>query len=393
MSDVYIASGSRTPIGKFLGVLSDLSAVNLGVVTVKETLKRAAVAPDSVDELIFGCVLPAGLGQNPARQVGIHSGIPPRVPAVTINKVCGSGMKAICFAAQTIRLGDADVVVAGGMESMSNAPFMLKNARKGVRLGNTELIDHMVYDGLWDVYGNFHMGETCELVADKYGITREEMDNFALTSHQRAVAAQRNGDFNDEIVPIQIKDKKGNIQTITKDEGPRESTSSNELAKLRPAFRKDGRVTPGNASTINDGAASLCLVSKTFADKKGVKPLARILGYASAGVEPKWVMMAPVEAAKKMKEKHAIDIREFDLIEINEAFAGSTVALIRELKLDHNKVNVNGGAVALGHPIGCSGARIVVTLMYALKKRGLKTGYATLCLGGGNAVALAIELC
>lgn len=386
MSLPYIISAVRTPQGKFLGSLSGLKATELGTIVVKEAVKRAAIDASSVQEVFMGCVLQAGLGQNPARQAAIFAGIPPHVPAVTVNKVCGSGLRSVIFAAQAIRCGDIDVAVAGGMESMSNAPYLLPEARRGTKLGNAKLIDHMVQDGLWDVYNNFHMGETCELAGEKYAVSREDMDKFALESHRRAINATKEGLFRDEIVTVQVKD-----QMIDKDEQPREDTSVEALGVLKPSFRPDGRVTAGNASGINDGASALVLASEAEVKRKGLKPLAKITGYATGGTEPKWVMMAPIDALNNLKKKWSIDVREQDLVEINEAFAGSTVALMRELKLDHAKVNVNGGAVALGHPIGASGARILTTLVWALKHRGLKLGVATLCLGGGNAVAVAIE--
>jgi acetyl-CoA C-acetyltransferase len=340
-----------------------------------------------VQEVIMGCVLQAGLGQNPARQTAIHAGVPSRVPALTVNKVCGSGLKAVILAAQAIRCSDVDVAVAGGMESMSNAPYLLPDARRGTRLGNTKLIDHMIQDGLWDVFNNFHMGESCELACEKYGVSREDMDRFALESHGRAVRATKEGLFREEIVPVQIGGK-----TVDKDEQPREDTSFDALKGLKSSFRPTGLVSAGNSSGINDGASALVLASEDKVRKGGLKPMARIVGYASGGMEPKWVMMAPIDALSNLEKKWGIKIEDQDLVEINEAFAGSTVALIRELKLDPAKVNVNGGAVALGHPIGCSGARILTTLLWALRHRGLKRGVATLCLGGGNAVALAVEL-
>lgn len=393
MQDVFIVGAVRTPIGKFMGGLSDLTAPQLGAAAIREAVKRASVAPDQVEEVLMGNVLQAGVGQAPARQAALYAGLPPQVPAVTINKVCGSGLKAAMFGATSIRVGDADIVVAGGMESMSNAPYMIPAARRGVRLGHGELVDHLVADGLWDVYGNFHMGETAELVSEKYSVNRKEMDEFSVRSHQKAVAAMKSGAFNDELVPVEIKGRKGEVTLVDKDEGPREDSSVESLSRLKPAFRKDGGlVTAGNSSTINDGAAAVVLMSARKAKDTGARPLARILGYASGGLEPKWVMMAPMEAVKNLSARTGLKIQDMDLVEINEAFAVQTCALIKELKLDPAKVNVNGGAVALGHPIGCSGARVLVTLIHALRNRKLRRGVATLCLGGGNAVALAVEV-
>lgn len=391
MPEAVIVSACRTPIGKFMGALADFTAPQLGALVIREAVRRAGIVPDQVEEVIMGCVLQAGVGQAPARQASLGAGIPPACPALTINKVCGSGLKAAMIAATQIRAGDSRILVAGGMESMTNAPYLLPAARRGVRLGHAQLIDSMIHDGLWDPYNNFHMGETAELVAQKYGITRQQMDEWALRSHQRALAAARNGKFRDELLPVEIKTKK-ETTLLDRDEGPREDTSLEALAKLKPAFRPDGVVTPGNSSTINDGAAALVLMSDVRAKELGLRPLARVLGYATGGLEPKWVMMAPVEAVRNLRTRCGIDARQMDLVEINEAFAVQTVALIKELELDPERVNVNGGAVALGHPIGASGARILTTLIYALRDRGLRRGLATLCLGGGNAVAMAIEV-
>jgi len=337
-------------------------------------------------------VIQAGLGQNPARQAALKGGCDPRVAALTINKVCGSGLKAVALAAQAVQLGESEVVVAGGMESMTNAPYLLPQARGGYRLGDGKLIDSMIHDGLWDSYENFHMGMTGELVAEKYGITREEQDRFAVESHQKAVRARKSCYFEAQILPVEIPQKKGDLVAIKYDESPREDTSMEALAKLRPAFKKDGSVTAGNAPGTNDGAAALIVTSERNAQRLGKQPMARIVAQAVSGVEPKWVMMAPVEAVEKLLAKTGWDRdKDVDLVELNEAFAVAAIAVTRQLKLNPEKVNVNGGAVAIGHPIGASGARILVTLLYELHRRNLKRGIAALCLGGGNAVALAVE--
>ncbi len=393
MPEAWILSAVRTPIGKFLGGLSPLAAPKLGALVVAESLRRAGIDPAAVDEVILGSVLQAGLGQNPARQAALGGGLPPAVPALTINKVCGSGLKAVALAAQAIRAGDAHLIVAGGMESMSNAPYLLPNARAGAGLGDMKLVDALVHDGLWDAFENFHMGKTAELVAAKFGIGRDRQDAFAVESHRRAVAAAKEGRFRDEILPVEVPAKKGPPARVEADEGPRPDSSPEGLAKLKPAFQADGTVTAGNASQISDGAAAVVVASDEFVKKLKVPPLAKITAYATGGVEPKWVMMAPVEAVKKLESRGGPDRRTMDLIEINEAFSAAACALLGELKLDPAKVNVNGGAVALGHPIGCTGARILTTLLYALKQRKLKRGLATLCLGGGNAVAMTVEMC
>ena len=340
----------------------------------------------------MGNVVGAGIGQNPARQAALAAGIPDSVGATTINKVCGSGLKAAVFAAQAIKAGDYGCIVAGGMESMSQAPYMLFKARTGYRLGNGVLVDAMVHDGLWDVYNDFHMGNTGELVAEKYKISREEQDEYAYNSHRKAVAAIKGGKFKDEIVPVEVPQRKGDPVKFEVDECPREDTTVEKLAKLRPAFRKDGTVTAGNAPGVNDGASAVVVTSRERAGKLGAKPIARITAYATGGMEPKWVMMAPVEAVKNLLKVSEYKMEDFELIELNEAFSVQAMAVIRELKLNAEIVNVNGGAVALGHAIGSSGSRILVSLIYALKDRGLKTGLATLCLGGGNAVALVVEM-
>ena len=390
--DVVILSGVRTPIGKFQGSLSELTAPKLGAIVVKEAVRRAGIDPGSVDECIMGNVVSAGLGQNAARQAALGAGLPSSVGAMTINKVCGSGLKSVGLAAQAIMTNNSNIVVAGGMESMTNAPYLLPNARKGYRLGNGTLIDSMVHDGLWDVYNDYHMGNTGENVAEKYKITREEQDEYSVNSHRRAVSAIRECRFKDQIVPVDVPGKKkGEVIRFEKDEGPREDTDIESLRKLKPAFKKDGTVTAGNAPSVNDGAAALVVTSTGTAEKLGKKPLARIVAQATSGVDPAWVMMAPVDAVRLLWKKTGWTKDDVDLYEINEAFAVAAIAVTRELGLDLNKVNVNGGAVALGHPIGASGARILVTLLYEMMRRDVKRGIAALCLGGGNAVGLAIE--
>jgi acetyl-CoA C-acetyltransferase len=387
-----ILSAARTPIGKFLGGLASLSAPDLGAKVVAEVVRRAGIDPEQIDETIMGNVVQAGLGQNPARQAALRGGLNPRVAAMTINKVCGSGLKAVGLAAQGVLLGDSEIVVAGGMESMSNCPYLLKGARSGYRLGNQEALDAMIVDGLWDVYGNYHMGQTAELVAEKYSISREEQDQFAVESHRKAVRAIKSCFFADQIVPVEIPQKKGEAVVVKTDESPRQDTSLDALAKLRPAFKKDGTVTAGNAPGTNDGAAAVVVTTERTAARLGKQPMARIVAQATSGVEPQWVMMAPVEAVEKLLQKAGWDRdKDVDLYELNEAFSVAAIAVTRELKLNPEKVNVNGGAVALGHPIGASGARVLVTLLYELQRRNLKRGIAALCLGGGNAVGLAVE--
>jgi acetyl-CoA C-acetyltransferase len=392
METPVILSAVRTPIGKFMGGLSPLSAPELGAKVVAESVRRAGIEPAQVDEAILGNVVQAGLGQNPARQAALRGGLDSRVAAMTINKVCGSGLKAVALAAQAVSLGDSTIVVAGGMESMSNCPYLLKGARTGYRIGNQQLLDSMIVDGLWDVYEDFHMGMTGELVAEKYKISRQEQDQFALASHQKAVRAIKSCFVSSQIVPVEIPSKKGEPVVIKTDESPREDSTLEALAKLRPAFKKDGTVTAGNAPGTNDGAAAVVVTTETTAERLGKTPLARIVAQAVSGVDPKWVMMAPVDAVEMLLKKTGWDRdKDVDLYELNEAFSVAAIAVIRELKLDPEKVNVNGGAVALGHPIGASGARVLVTLLYELQRRNLKRGIAALCLGGGNAVALAIE--
>jgi acetyl-CoA C-acetyltransferase len=387
-----ILSAVRTPIGKFMGGLSPLSATELGAKVIAEAVHRAGIDPSLVDEAIMGNVVQAGLGQNPARQAALRGGLDSRVAAMTINKVCGSGLKAVALAAQAVQLGESEIVAAGGMESMSNCPYLLKGARSGYRLGNQEIIDSMINDGLWDVYENYHMGVTGELVAEKYGISRQEQDQFALESHQKAIRAIKSCFFSAQIVPVEIPQKKGDPIVIKTDESPREDTSLEALAKLKPAFKKDGTVTAGNAPGTNDGAAALIITGEKNAARLGRQPMARIVAQAVSGVEPKWVMMAPVDAVEKLLKKTGWDRdKDVDLYELNEAFAVAAIAVTRVLKLNPEKVNVNGGAVALGHPIGASGARVLVTLLFEMQRRNLKRGIAALCLGGGNAVALAIE--
>jgi acetyl-CoA C-acetyltransferase len=392
METPVILSAVRTPVGRFQGGLTSFSAPELGAKVVAEAARRAGLDPKQVDEAILGNVIQAGLGQNPARQAALKGGCDPRVAALTINKVCGSGLKAVALAAQAVQLGESEIVVAGGMESMTNAPYLLPQARGGYRLGDGKLIDSMIHDGLWDSYEDFHMGMTGELVAEKYGIGREEQDRFAVESHQKAIRARKSCFFEAQILPIEVPQKKGDPIVIRYDESPREDTSMEALAKLKPAFKKDGTVTAGNAPGTNDGAAALIVTSERNAQRLGKQPLARIVAQAVSGVEPKWVMMAPVEAVEKLLAKTGWDRdKDVDLVELNEAFAVAAIAVTRQLRLNPEKVNVNGGAVAIGHPIGASGARILVTLLYELQRRNLKRGIAALCLGGGNAVAVAVE--
>jgi len=391
--DVVIISGCRTPVGKFQGSLSDLSAPQLGAIVVREAVKRANIEPSQVDECIMGNVISAGLGQNPARQAAILGGLPPEVGAMTINKVCGSGLKAVALAAQAVQTGNSSIIVAGGMESMTNAPYLLPQARKGYRLGNATIVDSMVNDGLWDIYNDYHMGITGENVAEKYGVTREEQDEFAVNSHQKAISAIKECRFKSQIVPVEIPAKKKGAAPVIfdKDESPREDTTIEVLRSLKPAFKKDGTVTAGNAPGVNDGAAAVVVTSATRAKELSAKPMVRIVAQATSGIDPKWVMMAPVSAVKKIWEKTGWKKDEVDLYELNEAFSVQALGVIRELGLDINRVNVNGGAVAIGHPIGASGARVLVTLIYEMIRCDVKRGIAALCLGGGNAVAMAVE--
>ncbi len=391
MKEVYILSAVRTAIGNFLGSLSTIPAPKLGAIVIKEALKRAGVKPEEVDEVIMGQVVQAGVGQAPARQAMIYAGLPENVNAFTVNKVCGSGLKSVMIGATAIKASEADVIVAGGMENMSLCPYALFKARTGYRLFNGELVDLMVHDGLWDPYKNFHMGMTGELIAEKYNVSREDMDKFALESNNRALAAIKNGWFKDEIVPVEIPQRKGDPIIFDTDEGPKQ-TSLEKLAKLPPVFKKDGKVTAGNASKISDGASAVVIASKEKVEAAGLKPIAKIIAYTSAHVAPEWVMEAPIPCVKKLLDMTGFTIDDMDLIEHNEAFAAASVAVMRGLNIPHEKFNVNGGAVALGHPIGASGARVLTTLIYALKNRGLKRGLCTLCLGGGGAVAMIVEL-
>jgi len=393
LEDVVIISGVRTPVGKFQGSLSDFSATQLGAMVVREAVKRANLDPKQVNECIMGNVVAAGLGQNPARQAALFGGLPPEVGAMTINKVCGSGLKAVALAAQAIQTGNSEIVVAGGMESMTNAPYLLPQARKGYRLGNAQIIDSMVHDGLWDVYNDYHMGNTGENVAEKYHVTREEQDEYALNSHRKAVAAIRECRFKSQILPLEIPAKKKGAPPVIfdKDESPREDTTIEALRALKPAFKKDGTVTAGNAPGVNDGAAAVVVTSARRAKEFGAKAMVRIVAQTTSGVDPKWVMMAPVDAIRQIWEKTGWNNEEVDLYELNEAFSVQSVAILRELNLDPSKVNVNGGAVAIGHPIGASGARVLVTLIYEMIRRDVHKGIAALCLGGGNAVAMAVE--
>jgi acetyl-CoA C-acetyltransferase len=393
MEDVVIVSAVRTPVGKFLGGLADLSATQLGSMVVREAVKRAGIDPAQVDECILGNVVSAGLGQNPARQAALHGGLPPEVSAMTINKVCGSGLKAVGLAVQAIQTGNAEIVVAGGMESMSNAPYLLPQGRTGFRMGDAKVVDSMIRDGLWDVYNDYHMGMTAENVADKHHFSREEQDQYALRSHQKAAAAQRAGSFRDEILPVEVPArKKGGAPTIVdRDESVREDASIEALRALKPAFKKDGTVTAGNSPGINDGAAALVAMPARKAQELGLEPLVHIRAQATSGVDPKWVMLAPVIAVRRIWEKTGWKPEEVDLYELNEAFAVQALGVLKELGLGQENVNVNGGAVAIGHPIGASGARVLTTLIYAMKARDAHRGIAALCLGGGNSVAMAVE--
>lgn len=391
MKQPVIISAARTPIGKFQGALKAFASPELGAFVVRAAVERAGLDPAQIDEVIMGCVLQAGLGQNPARQAALKAGLPDKVAALTVNKVCGSGLKAVMLAAQSIALGDNDIIVAGGMESMSNAPYLLPKARDGYRLGHNEVVDVTIQDGLWCAFDNWHMGETGEVTAEKYDVTRAAQDEYAVGSHRKALAAIAEGRFRDEIIPLEIPQRKGASVVFDTDEGPRADTTREMLARLKPAFRAHGTVTAGNASQINDGAAAVIVTSVEKARQLGRGPFARIVAQATSGVEPKMVMMAPVTAVRKVAEKAGWKLSEVDLFELNEAFSSQSVALIRELALDPARVNVNGGAVALGHPIGASGARVLITLLYEMKRREAQRGIVSLCLGGGNAVALAIE--
>ena len=393
MTEVVIVSAVRTPVGKFLGALSDLSAVELGALVVREAVRRAGIAPEIVDECNMGCVLPAGLGQSPARQAALHGGLPDTVTALTINMVCGSGLRAVSLAAQSIMTGVAEVAVAGGMESMSNAPYLLPQAREGYRMGDGKIVDSMVHDGLWCAWDDQHMGMTGELVAEKHGITREQQDAYAVESHRKAAAAWKEGRFADEVMPVTLPARKkgGQPTVVNMDESVRPDTSAEALAQLRPAFKADGTVTAGNAPGVNDAAAAVVLMSVEKAKELGLTPMATIRAQATSGVAPKWVMLAPVTGVQKVLKRAGWDIRDVDLFELNEAFAVQALGVTKELGIGLDKVNVNGGAVSIGHPIGASGARVLVTLLHEMVRRDVHKGVAALCLGGGNSVAMALE--
>lgn len=391
-NEVVIVSAVRTAIGTFNGSLKGVSAPDLGAIVIKEALNKAGVNPDQVDEVIMGNVLQAGLGQNPARQASIKAGLPETVPAMTINKVCGSGLKTVHLATQAILAGDADIVVAGGMENMSMAPYLLKGARDGYKMGDQKVVDSMISDGLWCAFNDYHMGVTAENLCDRYGLTREEQDEFAAWSQQKAVSAIEEGRFDDEIVPVEIPQRKGEAVVFRQDEFPRKGSTAQGLSKLRPAFKKEGTVTAGNASGINDGAAAVVVMSKKKADELGISPLVVIKGNASAGVDPSVMGIGPVSAVKKVMEKTGMSLEDMGLVEANEAFAAQSLAVDKELHFDKERLNVNGGAIALGHPIGASGTRILVTLIHEMKKRNVTHGLATLCIGGGQGVATIVEL-
>jgi len=395
VNEAVILSAVRTPIGKFQGTLSGIPATKLGAVAVKAAVERAGVKADEIEEVIMGNVVQAGEGQAPARQAGLFGGLPATVGATTLNKVCGSGLKAAMVSAQAIRAGDADLFVAGGFESMSRAPYLVSGRSGELKFGNQQLTDALLNDGLWDPFENWGMGMAAEFIADEYEVTREAMDKFALESHQKAAKAIEAGKFKAEIVPVQIPGRKGEVTLFDTDEGPRKDSSLDGLAKLKPAFKPDGKVTAGNASSMNDGAAAVVISSRAYAEKNNLKPLAKIVGYAQAAVEPKYLFTAPAHALPKLLKKVGWTLKDVDLIELNEAFAAQVLAdgyALADQGWDWNKVNVNGGAIALGHPLGASGARVLTTLIYALKDRGLKRGVASLCLGGGEAVAMAVEI-
>ncbi|HEX3246669.1 MAG TPA: thiolase family protein [Chloroflexota bacterium] len=390
MTDVYIAGAARTPIGKFLGGLAATPAVELGAIAIGGALDKAGLAPDSVDEVIMGNVLSAGVGQAPARQAAIKADIPVKASVMTINKVCASGLEAIHLAARSIREGEADVVVAGGMESMSGAPYLVPGARQGLRAGNQTLVDSVIQDGLWCALEQHHMGNSAEAIAEKYGLTRDDLDEYALESHRRATSAWESGAFDDEVVPVSITANR-QATSVVRDEAPRADTSLESLRRLKPAFANDGLVTAGNAPGLTDGAAALVVVSDRAANQYGLHPIARVVGHAATGIEPLWLFDAPVDAARTLMERTGTDLDDYDLLEINEAFAAQIVANGRVLGWDWARVNVNGGAIALGHPLGATGARLVVTLLNAMRARGAKRGLAGLCHGGGGAVAMSFE--
>jgi acetyl-CoA C-acetyltransferase len=391
MRDVVIVSAARTAVGSYGGTLKDTPASTLGAVVVKEVLSRAGVKPEMVDEVILGCVLQGGLGQNIARQVAMEAGLPKEIPSMTLNKVCGSGLRTVSLAAQIIKAGDADVIVAGGVENMSQAPYFSNGTRWGARMGDTKLVDMMVYDGLTDVFNKYHMGITAENIVEQWGLTREAMDAFAAASQQKAEAAIKAGKFKDEIVPVEIPQRKGDPVVFDTDEFPKYGTTAEGLTKLKPAFKKDGSVTAANASGINDSGAAVLVMSKEKADELGLKPIATIKSYASAGVDPTIMGIGPVPSTKKALEKAGLEMSQMDLIEANEAFAAQSLAVARDLGFDMEKVNVNGGAIAIGHPIGASGCRILVTLLYEMMKQDAKYGLATLCIGGGQGTAMIVE--
>lgn len=393
--EAVIISACRTAVGRFMGGVSTVAAPKLGGIVIGEAIRRAGIDPALVDETFMGCVVPNGMGQAPARQAAIHGGIPPEVGAVTLNKVCGSGLKTVMLAAGLVRVGDGEVYVAGGMENMSLVPYHLPQARAGYRLGNGQLIDGVVHDGLWSSFTDEHMGVSAEFIAEQYDLTREELDEYAYHSHRKAIEAIDAGRFQSEITAVEVPQRKGPALVFDTDECPRRDTSLEALARLKPAFKQDGIVTAGNSPGITDGAAAVVVTSRGKAEELGVKPMARILGYDQAAVEPQWLFIAPAHALRRLLVRTGTTLADYDLIELNEAFAAQVLADGKELRKDGwdwNKVNVNGGAVALGHPIGCSGTRVLVTLLYALKDRGLKRGIASLCLGGGEAVAMAVEL-
>lgn len=391
MREVVIASAVRTPVGSFGGSLKNIPAIDLGALVIKEAIKRAGIKSELVDEVVMGNVLQAGLGQNPARQASVKAGIPVEVPSFTINKVCGSGLRAVSLASQMIKAGDDDIVVAGGMENMSRAPFLVNGTRWGIKMGNQTFVDEMITDGLWDAFNDYHMGMTAENVAEKFGITREQQDKFSEESQRRSEAAIKSGRFKDEILPVSVPQRKGDPVIFDTDEFPRFGTNFEKLSKLRPAFKKGGTVTAGNASGINDGAAAVVIMSADKAEELGIKPLAKIVSYGSKGIDPKIMGYGPVGATKLALKKANLKVEDLDLIEANEAFAAQCCAVARDLKFDMSKVNVNGGAVSLGHPIGASGARILVTLLYEMQKRDSKKGLATLCIGGGQGTAIVVE--
>jgi acetyl-CoA C-acetyltransferase len=390
MKEAVIVSATRTPVGKFGGALKDISAPKIGAIAVREAVRRARIEPKDIEECIMGNVITAGLGQNPARQAALWGGLTDEVAALTINKVCGSGLKAVMLAADAILAGKEKAIVAGGMENMTNAPYLLEKARFGYKLFDSSLVDSMVRDGLWEVYNNYHMGNTGEIVAQRNGVTRADADKFALWSHQKSVAAIKSGAFKDEIVHVELPSKK-DVAIFSVDEGPREGTSLEALAKLKPVFKNDGVLTAGNSSSINDGASAVVVMDSELAKERGIKPLVKIVDYVTSGVKPELLMEAPIHAVRKLLERNGLEVKDIDLWEHNEAFSTASVAIMKVLGIPEDKFNVNGGAVALGHPIGCSGARVLTTLIYAMRAHGSKRSIATLCLGGGNAVAMLVE--